>query len=82
MFFLNHQEGMVSVGIVASPHILYDHDVTTLGSRGHAGCRILWLPNDEAQRSPRSGDPLQRLVRRFIHSALIIPKYAIKDGTR
>ena len=26
--------------------------------------------------------PLQRLVRRFIHSALIIPKYAIKDGTR
>jgi len=40
------------------------------------------LFNDEAQRSPRSGDPLQRLVRRFIHSALIIPKYAIKDGTR
>ena len=27
------------------------------------------------------GEPLQRLVRRFIHSALIIPKSAIKDGT-
>ncbi len=65
-----------------------------LKAQGLVSVRALWIARAEATmnrpvrtRMPpwcggRGGKPPGYPIRRFIRSALIIPKFAIKDGTR
>ena len=52
-------------------------NVIVLDKPDSEGPGAVWRGARGRPSAVRPGDP----IRRFIHSALIIPKYAIKDGT-